>query len=132
MPLLPEGEESEMKKLVCTRDLPVLKSRRYVRGDPILEWARDDDPILEELARFSGNTGIDDITVEEMDVKDANGKKAARRFRVRICEWAGVCPKYGLLSRRELFALLDEVPYFTVAVARKYGGFDVNTGEGLK
>lgn len=121
-----------MKKLVCTRDLPVLKSYRYVYGRN--EWARDDDKtgITERLARLSGRTRIDDITVEEMDVKDANGKKAARRFRVRICEWAGVCPKYGLLSRRELFALLDEVPYFTVAVARKYGGFDVNTGEKLK
>lgn len=121
-----------MKKLVFTGNLPVLKSRRYIHGDPILEWARDDDPILEALARFSGRTGIDDMTVEEMDVKDARGRKTARRFRVRICEWAGVCPRYGLLSRTELFALFDNVPYFTIACNRKAGGFDVNTGEELK
>lgn len=121
-----------MKKLVSTRDLPVLKSCRYVYGDKMLEWARDDDPILDALARFSGNTGIDDMTVEEMDVKDAKGRKAARRYRVRIGTWEGVCPRFGLLSRGELFALFDNVRYFTIACNRKSGGFDVNTGEKLK
>ena len=121
-----------MKKLVFTGNLPVLKSHHYVYGDPLLEWARDDDPILDALAWFSGKTGIDDMTVEEMDVKDARGRKAARRYRVRIGTWAGVCPRYGLLSRGELFALFDNARYFTVACNRKAAGLDVNTGEKLK
>ena len=120
-----------MKELVFTGNLPVLKSIRYVYGDPMLEWARDDDPILEELARFSSRTGIEDMTVEEMDVKDAMGRKSARRYRVRIGTWEGVCPRYGLLSKGELFALFDNVRYFTIACNRKAGGFDVNTGEKL-
>ena len=121
-----------MKKLVFTGNLPVLKSHHYVYGDPLLEWARADDPILDALAWFSGKTGIDDMTVEEMDVKDARGRKAARRYRVRIGTWAGVCPRYGLLSRGELFALFDNARYFTVACNRKAAGLDVNTGEKLK
>ena len=66
-----------MKKLVCTRDLPVLKSYRYVYGRD--EWARDDDKtgITERIARLSGRTCIDDITVEEMDVKGASAFASA-------------------------------------------------------
>lgn len=121
-----------MKKLVFTGNLPVLKSIRYVYGDPMLEWARDDDPILDALACFSGKTGIDDMTVEEMDVKDARGRKAARRYRVRIGTWVGTCPHFGLLSRGELFALFENARYFTVACNRKAAGLDVNTGEERK
>jgi len=121
-----------MRKLVFTGNLPVFKSYRYVRGTPDSEWARDYNEIFERLARLSVRTNIDDITVEEMDVRRRDGKMEARRFRVRIGTWVGVCPRYGLLSRNELFALFDNVPYFTVACNRKAGGFDVNTGEKLK
>lgn len=121
-----------MKKLVSTQNLPVLKSHHYVYGDPLMEWARDDDLILDALAKFSYHTGIDDMTVEEMDVKDAKGRKVARRYRVRIGTWVGTCPSFGLLSRGELFALFDNVRYFTVACNRKAAGLDVNTGEKMK
>ena len=123
-----------MKKLVfCTRDLPVFAVYRWFHGLS-RDWERDDDKtgIVDKLARLSADTGIDVISVEEMYLKDAKGRKAARRFRVRISTWEGVCPRYGLLSRTELFALFDNVPYFTIACNRKAGGFDVNTGEKLK
>jgi hypothetical protein len=121
-----------VKKLFITRDLPVFAVYRYFRG-LTRDWELDDDKtgIIGQLARLSVNTGIDEISVEEMYLKDAKGRKAARRFRVRISTWEGVCPKYGLLSKRELFALFDNVRYFTIACNRKALGLDINTGKKL-